>query len=119
MSFDPLRTKLVCVSLIAAGCAHQHPGQTSAEAHRSESAREQAAAQTHQSQYDPNASVSSGYASYNPTQWHLQEAVKHSTHAREHERAATKLEKFEEAECIGFSESARGACQLMGQIVAD
>ena len=53
---------------------------------------------------------------YNPTEGFLREADEHRAHAREHEKAAGALEKFEDGECREFPERTRAACPLLGPV---
>ena len=53
---------------------------------------------------------------YNPTEVELWRADDHRAHARQHEKAAQALERFEAAECIGFPPVARAACPLLRRV---
>lgn len=128
------RTKLVLLVLAtsAAGCGTGRdavkPDDMGAAQHREEAARENQAAAEHAKDYNPRASVvapvrqtaSSGSGDYlfplsvyNPTEVQLQRADEHRAHARQHEKAAQALERFEAAECVGFPPAARAACPLL------
>jgi hypothetical protein len=104
------------------------PDDMGAAQHREEAAREKEAARQHAREYDPKATVPSpfheagGPASgeyayplsvYNPTEAQLRRADEHRAHARQHEKAAQELERFEAAECVGFPPAARAACPLL------
>jgi hypothetical protein len=127
------RTRLAfLVFVTAAGCGTGRdavkPDDMSAAQHREESARESDAARQHRKDYDPKATVPSPFRSaagpgsgdyafplsvYNPTEIQLQRADQHGAHARQHEKAAQALERFEANECVGFPPAARAACPLM------
>jgi hypothetical protein len=100
----------------------------SAAQHRDEAARENEAARRHAQDYNPRVSVPSPFtpaggtgagdvggppAAYNPTEVALRRADEHRAHARQHEKAAQALERFEAAECVGFPPAARAACPLL------
>jgi hypothetical protein len=123
---------LLAVIAAAAACGTSReaakPDDMSAAQHREEAARENDAARQHKRDYDPKAAVASplhqaGGASsndyafplsvYNPTEVQLQRADQHRAHARQHEKAAQELERFEAAECVGFPPAARAACPLL------
>jgi hypothetical protein len=104
------------------------PDDMSAAQHRAEAARENEAARRRANDYHPHASVPSPFspaagvgpseavappAVYNPTEVELRRADTHRAHARQHERAAQELERFEAAECVGFPPAARAACPLL------
>jgi hypothetical protein len=128
------RTTLVLLGLVVAagGCGTGKdavkPDDMSAAQHREEAARENKAAHEHTKDYDPRASVpspfrpaggtpSSTYAFplsvYNPTEVELRQADEHRAHARQHEKAAAALERFEAEECHGFPPAARAACPFL------
>ena len=114
-------------------CAESSPAvkadDMSAAQHHEQAEREAAAAQREAGRYDPSAGRPSPFGDplgkdylyavtvYNPTEGHLAEAEKHRTHARQHERAAQFLERFEEAECADFPAATRAACPLLGPVV--
>jgi hypothetical protein len=120
--------------LFAAACAGPKPGlkadDMSASQHRQAAQHEHQLAQESADRYDPAAGRSSAMAPvgsgepgvvfpttvYNPTEGWLRDADKHREHARQHERAAAALEKFEQAECGEFPESTRAACPLLGPV---
>jgi len=52
-----------------------------------------------------------------PADWHAQEAERLRAHARQHERAAQSLVRFESAECRDVPPSVRAACPLFGPLV--
>jgi hypothetical protein len=93
-----------------------------------EAAKERAEAQKDQAKYDPQAERDhvvgpSGPAgtegaagvliTTNPTAYHLADAAAHARHAKEHEAAAAKLGKFEDAACAGISEGDRASCPTL------
>jgi hypothetical protein len=106
------------------------PDDMSAAQHHESAQRERALAAQHADRYDPGASRSSALAPpglqdanvafptsvYNPTEGHLREADAHRAHAREHEKAAKELERFEAAECGELPERTRAACPLLGPV---
>ena len=113
------------------GAKNVRPDEMSAEAHRSESSRENASAAHDASQYDPHARVEhavihgavggvaepvESVTTYNPTAFHLTDAARHAKHARQHEAAATELEHFEGAECGALSPRVRAACPMLAPI---
>jgi len=124
---------VVSAAAVAAGaCGTSHetvkPDDMGAAQHREEAARENAAARQHAREYDPKATVPSTFhqaggptsgdyafplSVYNPTETQLQRADEHHAHARQHEKAAQELERFEAAECGGFPPAARAACPLL------
>lgn len=91
------RTKLTLLLLVmaAGGCGigggAVKPDEMSAAQHRKEAARENEAARQRR-------------------------ADDHRAHARQHEKAAQALERFEAAECIGFPPVARAACPLLRRV---
>lgn len=127
------RTKLVFLVLAtaASGCGTSRdavkPDDMAAAQHREEAARENQAAAAHEKDYSPRSAVavplrpaaggSGDYlfplSVYNPTEVQLQRADEHRAHARQHEKAAQALERFEAAECVGFPPAARAACPLL------
>ncbi len=68
----------------------------------------------------PAAPLDSGFlfplSVYNPTDAYLREADKHREHAKQHERAASALEHFEQGACGEFPERTRAACPLLGPV---
>jgi hypothetical protein len=128
------RTKLALLVFISAagGCGTGRetvkPDDMTAAQHREEAAREKDAARQHSKDYDPKATVPSPFrpaggagsgdyqfplSVYNPTEVQLQRADEHRAHARQHEKAAETLERFEAAECGSFPPAARAACPLL------
>ena len=104
------------------------PDDMGAAQHREEAARENEAARRHARDYDPKATVPSTFhqaggptsgdyafplSVYNPTDPQLRRADEHRAHARQHEKAAQQLERFEAAECVAFPPAARAACPLL------
>jgi hypothetical protein len=119
--------------LFGVACAAREPNvkptDMSAAEHRAEAQHQKEQAQQDDSQYRPSASRVIGLAPpgdatgvafpveiYNPTDSYLQKADEHRAHAKEHERAAAALEKFEEGECKAFPERTRAACPLLGPV---
>jgi hypothetical protein len=120
--------------LLGAACAAREPNvkptDMSAAEHRSEAQRQRELAQEDASHYKPADSrvvaltppgnamgaVEFPVSVYNPTEGYLQKADEHRAHAREHERAAAALEKFEDGQCKAFPESTRAACPLLGPV---
>jgi hypothetical protein len=107
------------------------PDDMGAAQHREEAARESAAAREHSKEHHPDATVPSPFrptasagsgeylfspSVYNPTDVHLQRADEHRAHARQHEKAAEALERYEAAECFNFPPSTRAACPLLGPV---
>jgi len=125
------RLAFLAIATFGAGCAtggKVNPDEMSAAQHRDEAFRQKQEAREHTREYDPHATVTaqlqpvgapgqsdSAYApsTYNPTEQHLRQADEHRAHARQHEKAAEALEKFEAAECRGFTPSVRAACPLL------
>jgi hypothetical protein len=124
----------------AAACAPNQanvkPEGMSAEQHRAEAERERQLAQEDKGRYDPGAArpiavtpvraldtngptaVEPPVVVYNPTDKYLSEADAHRKHAREHEKAAAALEKFEKGACRDLPERTRSACPLLGPVTA-
>lgn len=114
--------------------ANVKPAGMSAEQHRAEAERQRQLAQEDKERYDPHAArpaammpvrpldsngpsaVEVPVVVYNPTDKYLQEADAHRRHAREHERAAAALEKFEQGACRNLPERTRAACPLLGPV---
>ncbi len=132
-----MRTHLtVMAAALAFGCGgatRVKPDDMSAQQHRKEASRELALADQARREYDPHAVATREVTTrprppayeivevpitYNPTAQHLEDARWHSKHAQAHERAAAKLEKFEEAECMAFAPSVRAACPVIGPVRA-
>jgi hypothetical protein len=132
-----MKTRMISWALalvIGAACAGTQPrvkpDDMSAAEHRETARHERELAQQHVDLYDPAAARTSALAPpaalesgvvfpssvYNPTEGHLREADKHREHAREHERAASALEHFEEGACREFPERTRAACPLLGPV---
>jgi hypothetical protein len=128
------RLAFLAVATFGAGCAtggKVNPDEMSAAQHRDEAWRERQEAREHAREYDPHATVAAplqpvgtpgqgdpAYApsAYNPTEQHLRQADEHRAHARQHEKAAQALERFEAAECRGFPPSVRAACPLLNPV---
>ncbi len=130
----PTRLILVLVAA-AAGCrtggGAVKPDEMGAAQHRAEAARENEAARQHVKDFDPHATapaparpaggpMSGDYtfplSVYNPTEVEVVRADEHRAHARQHEKAAQALERFEAAECVGFPPVARAACPLLRRV---
>jgi hypothetical protein len=107
------------------------PDDMSAAEHRKEAAKERAEAGEHTHQYDPGAARvaptgaigtspdgNSQFSAsvYNPTETHLARADQHQAHARQHDKAAQALERFEEVECRNLPPSSRAACPLLSPV---
>ncbi len=114
-----------------AGAPAVKPDDMGAAEHRQQATQERAEAAEHARRYDPGAArpvpmtpISTGAdgtylfptSIYNPTETHLSEADRHRAHARQHEKAAQALERFEEAECHAFPPSSRAACPLLAPV---
>jgi len=116
--------------LAACGSQGTHPDDMSAEEHRDMAAGDEAEADEHESQYDPDSrqpigantagqsDLFYGLADYNPTEGHLAEAQRHQDLAAEHRAAAAALEAFEEQECARFPSETRASCPLLGQVTS-
>jgi hypothetical protein len=102
------------------------PEEMSAQAHRDEAQKEQAEANADQASFNPAAAQPSpfrdrggegdslsGIPIYNPTEGHLRESDWHRQHARAHQIAAEKLERFEASACDGIPAKERAACPLL------
>jgi hypothetical protein len=116
--------------------ANVKPAGMSAAQHRAEAEHQQQLAQEDKARYDPGAArpvdlapvrtldqngpsaVELPVVVYNPTDKYLREADAHRRHAREHEKAAAALEKFEQGECHNLPERSRAACPLLGPVTA-
>ena len=127
-------TRLLAAAAVLAGGAcgggsqSVRPDDMSAAQHREEAARETQQAQAHERKYEPAAvdlpqpadangaiyNFSAG--SYNPTEWHLNEATRLRQHAQQHRKAAKLLERFEDTSCRQFPPSTRAACPLLGPV---
>jgi hypothetical protein len=116
--------------LTAGSCAHEvKPDDMSAEAHHEKAKQEEQGAQKEaqiaRSDWPPNdpmnpAAIPDQYLSQtteDPKTMHLVRARYLEEHAREHERAAAALEKFEDVECKNLPASKRAACPMLGPIV--
>jgi hypothetical protein len=132
------KTSWYALMFAVAACAGPQPGvkpdDMSASDHRAAAQHERKLAQESADRYDPAAARSTALpppnnnptgsdtnvvyptAVYNPTEGWLRDADKHREHARQHERAAATLERFEEAECREFPERTRAACPLLGPV---
>ncbi|MDZ4695535.1 MAG: hypothetical protein SGI86_10330 [Deltaproteobacteria bacterium] len=112
------------------GCASNpnrvDPEEMGAQAHREEARKEQAEANADQASFDPAAAQPSpfrdrggagdsvsGVPLYNPTEGYLRKSDWHRQHARAHQIAAEKLERFEASACEGIPAKERTACPLL------
>jgi hypothetical protein len=131
-----MRSKpFVVVSMLGlASCGQSsptvRPDEMSASAHRQEARKVGAEADKELKAADarmpqPNLAVSGGGNPegyiydrnvYDARNEHLLRARQLREHARQHERAATALEQFENAECRNFPASTRAACPLLGMV---
>jgi hypothetical protein len=120
--------------LLGAACAAREPNvkptDMGAAEHRAEAEHQRELARDDASHYRPDdarvialappgnamTAVDFPVSVYNPTEGYLQRADEHRAHAKEHERAAAALEKFEEGECKAFPERTRVACPLLGPV---
>jgi hypothetical protein len=105
------------------------PDEMSASQHHEEAKRESQAAKSEVGQYRADAARPRPFSDaaggdylysvpvYNPTDVHMAQAEKHRDHARQHERAAQFLERYEEYECRDFPPASRAACPLLGPAV--
>jgi hypothetical protein len=133
------RTTLVFLVLVTGGgCGTGResvkPDDLGAAQHREEAARENQAAREHAKDYHPHETVPSPFRPagsvatggnytfplevYNPTEVQLQRADEHRAHARQHEKAAQALERFEAEECGGFPPVARAACPFLRPVTS-
>jgi len=129
------RTTWALGLLLGAACAAREPNvkptDMSAADHRAEAEHQRQLAQEDFDRYRPGAgrvvalespgaaatgNVTFPISVYNPTEGYLRAADEHREHAREHERAAAALEKFEEGACREFPERTRAACPLLGPV---
>ncbi|HVU52366.1 MAG TPA: hypothetical protein VHL80_16845 [Polyangia bacterium] len=120
--------------LLGAACAAREPNvkptDMSAAEHRAEAQRQDELAKADASHYRPGDSrvvalappgnamsgIEFPVSVYNPTESYLRNADEHRAHAKEHERAAAALERFEAGECKAFPERTRAACPLLGPV---
>jgi hypothetical protein len=104
------------------------PDDMSAEAHHERAQKEEQGAQKETQiarSESPNESMHTvavpdqylGQTTQDPKTMHLIRARYLEEHAREHERAAAELEKFEDKECQKLPASKRAACPMLGPIV--
>jgi hypothetical protein len=113
----------------AGGKQGVRPDEMSAAAHHEEAQKESVAAQGEVERYRATGARPRPFADaaggdylysvpvYNPTDVHMAAAESHRDHARQHERAARYLERYEEYECRDFPPSSRAACPLLGPVV--
>ena len=119
---------MMAVSLSACGGTSPQVEEATEEKHLAEASQERKEARIDKAQYDPNAERltqigSAGAAgtegasgilvTVNPTASHLADAEAHARHARQHVEAAIKLEKFEDAACVGIPPSERLSCPTL------
>ncbi|MCA9672596.1 MAG: hypothetical protein KC503_43680 [Myxococcales bacterium] len=125
---------LAAIVALLAGCATTtrgaRPDDMSAAKHRQAAKAERDKARRHQKQFDPNAQAAgvtqaTGGATadadavdvlYNPTEQHRTAAAEHREHARQHEKAARALLRFENRSCKHITAKVRTACPLLGQV---
>jgi len=122
---------LGAIVAVASCAATVHPDEMSADDHRREAAKENAAARQEAAKVQtvtppPNLAQTPGgdpegyfypVNAYNPTDGHLLRAQQLQEHARQHQMAANELERFEQAECRDFPPATRAACPLLGPVV--
>ena len=128
MTLLPATLALIVGGGCRGGAQTVRPDEMGAGEHREEAASETQQAEAHERRYNPRASVlleppdsnGAGYSfsteSYNPTEWHLDEAARLRRHAEEHRKAAKLLERFEDSTCKQFPPSTRAACPLLGPV---
>jgi len=116
---------LVAVGACASRGQSVKPDEMGAGQHRQEAQQERQAAaklEEHAPRVDleppvePPMHTSTPKYAYDPADWHTQQAERLRAHARQHERAAKSLERFEKAECRDIPPSVRAACPLFGPL---
>lgn len=115
----------VAVAVAACGAPDVKMSETSEQGHLAAAAKEKQEAKADFKQYDPYAErttqvggggpagaegVSGILVTVNPTTGHLLDADAHAQHAKQHERAAIALEKFESVECKSVPPAERLSC---------
>lgn len=116
----------LALAIFSVGCGGpQDPADEhlTAEEHEREAAQEEAEADEHVAEYDPDARqpTAGGMANpdfhgldvYNPTAGEIVEAEEHREHAAAHREQAQALRDFEEAECANFPPASRASCPLL------
>ena len=123
-----MRVLLVCVVAVTA-CSHPIDHELTAAEHRDLAALHEARAEAQKKQFDPSLTTdfvaNSPFTGlpdhvideYNPTAGHLAEADRELKSAADHNRAAAKLEAFEDAACIGLPSRVRAACPVLASQV--
>jgi len=129
MSRVALTAVAACAAAACAAQSHSRP--LSVADHRAEASRERIEADQDYARFRPGAtgSLPGAYAgpgeprlypldmlSFNSTERALDDAERHLRHAREHEVAATELERYEEVECRAFGPHTRAACPVLGPV---
>lgn len=103
------------------------PDDMSARDHRRAAAGDEAEADSHEAEYDPDArstgsaaaqsrDIVYGLDAYDPSEPHLAAAQRLHDLAAEHQAAAASLEAFEAEECARFPAATRVVCPLLGQL---
>ena len=130
-----LQILLSSVAIVSSSCGGAAPGtrpdDMSAADHERASQRDEATAEHHDAEYDPNAtdtrdrrgavavqvpeSAGSGQP-YNPTTVHREDAANSRERAEQHAAAAQTLQQFEAVECRGFAPESRAACPLLSDV---
>jgi hypothetical protein len=123
-------TFLAWTFVSAGSCSHEvKPDDMSAEAHHDKAQKEQSAAEKEKeiarSDWPPNEPMNSesipdlylSQTTQDPKTMHLVRARYLEEHAREHERAAAELEKFEDVQCKSLPGAKRSACPMLGPVV--
>ena len=121
---------LIAAAAVASLCACAHAEMTGDE-HRAAAVGAEQKAAVEESKYDPNAVAIRPLPhtpvemdpvdtnrKYNPTDQHLAEADRQMKKAFEHEKAAERLEKYEDAACAGVSIAERTSCPVLAPHVA-
>ncbi len=127
-----LKFALVWGVAACAMCACSGPdvklNETTEEGHKAEAAKERKEAAKEASLYNPEADrdrvigpsgpagtegASGVLITVNPTAYHLADAEAHARHARQHERAAALLAKFEDAACKNIAPAERTTCPTL------
>ncbi len=133
-----MRSLLAAFLVAACGGGKVNPDETTTEGHLREAEKERAAAREALDKHEAAERTPEGGAGpqvsrgafsyggewtypqklYDPTQYRLAEADKHTAHAKAHEAAAQELEHFEDAECRELPPKTRAACPMIGPAVA-
>jgi hypothetical protein len=75
------------------------------------------AARVSRGAFDPGGELTYPEKTYDPSQYRVDEAQRHSAHALAHEQAAAELERFEDAECKMFPPKTGTMCPILGPAV--